>query len=151
MQKFIGTKIIHAEPAVAPAGVHQSIEGDEGYKVVYEDGYQSWSPKEIFEDAYRPCDAMPFGLAIEAMKKGHRVARAGWNGKNMFVYFVAGSTVPVEDLRGACADAHEASNNTAPVQDICGHVDMLTADGSIVVGWLASQTDMLSDDWMIID
>ena len=46
MQKFIGTKLIEAEPA--------ERYGQEGYKVLYPDGYESWSPKDVFEKAYLP-------------------------------------------------------------------------------------------------
>ena len=49
---------------------------DEGYKVVYPDGYVSWCPKAQFEAAGRPCDGMTFGMAIEAMKRGEKVALA---------------------------------------------------------------------------
>lgn len=44
----------------------------DGYYVVYEDGYESWSPKDVFEKAYRACDEMTFGLAVEAVKKGQK-------------------------------------------------------------------------------
>ena len=57
---------------------------DEGYLVEYSDGYISWSPKKQFEEAYRLCDNMTFGLAIEALKKGLKVARKGWNGKKQY-------------------------------------------------------------------
>lgn len=168
MKTYIGTKILRAKPMYL--GEYNLLRGwdmpkdenpeDQGYLVEYLDGgkpnteffdnYISWSPKAVFESAYRETVGMNFGLAIEAMKKGLKVARAGWNGKNMFVYFVEGTVVPVENLRGNCAKAVEASINTAPMQNICGHIDMLAADGSIVVGWLASQTDILSDDWEVI-
>lgn len=54
MQKFIGTKLIEAEPCPAwkDAGGHKI--GDPGYKVLYSDGYESWSPKDVFEQAYLP-------------------------------------------------------------------------------------------------
>ena len=55
----------------------------EGYEVTYEDGFKSWSPKSVFDAAYRPTHGLTFGLAIEALKKGFKVARAGWNGKGM--------------------------------------------------------------------
>ena len=58
---------------------------DEGYKVTYPDGYVSWCPKAQFEAAGRPCDGMTFGMAIEAMKRGKKVARKGWNGKGMWL------------------------------------------------------------------
>lgn len=53
MKSYIGTKIIQAEPAKERAVNHQSHSDQDGYKVVYEDGYVSWSPKEVFERCYR--------------------------------------------------------------------------------------------------
>ena len=103
MKKYIGTKIVSAEPmskvVACNKGLIRNSECNkvnvDGYKVTYEDGYESWSPKDVFEKAYRPIDEMTFGLAIEALKKGHRVARKGWNGKNMFLFLVPGSTFKV--------------------------------------------------------
>src|SRR5574344_1179182 len=86
MQKYIGTKIIEAEPCKAWKDTKLHKAGEDGYKVRYPDGYESWSPKGVFEEAYRPTDCMSFGLAIEAMKKGKKVARRGWNGKGMFLF-----------------------------------------------------------------
>jgi hypothetical protein len=56
MKAYVGTKIIKAEPCKAwkDAGDHKI--GDDGYKVVYPDGYVSWSPKDVFEDAYKEID-----------------------------------------------------------------------------------------------
>ena len=70
MKQYLGTRIVHAEPA---------NKGDApGYFVRYPDGYTSWSPKEAFESAYREVDGLNFGLAMEAMLMGKRVARAIW-------------------------------------------------------------------------
>ena len=78
MKQYIGTKIIQAEPAVK--------NGRDGYKVVYPpDGYESWSPKDVFEAAYHETDGMNFGLAIEAAKMGKKIARKGWNGKGIYL------------------------------------------------------------------
>ena len=91
MQKYIGTKIIEAEPCLRKApSEHVLIDNgyEAGYKVRYPDGYESWSPKNVFEEAYRPIDGMNFGLAIEAAKKGAKITRRGWNGKGMFLYYV---------------------------------------------------------------
>jgi hypothetical protein len=114
-----------------------------GYAVRYEDGYTSWSPKATFEAAYQPTTALSFGHAIVALKSGARVARAGWNGKGMFLFLVPGSTFAVNrpPLLGIYPAGH--------VVDYCPHIDMKTADGK-VVPWLASQTDMLADDWQIV-
>jgi hypothetical protein len=64
-QRYIGTKIIDAWPEVK--------DGKEGYGVKYPDGYISWSPKDVFEEAYRSTNGMNFGLAIEAAKKGFKI------------------------------------------------------------------------------
>lgn len=59
---YIGCKRIKAEP--------QEKEGKSGYKVVYPDGYVSWSPKEIFEKAYRSIDDLSYKDAVEMLEKG---------------------------------------------------------------------------------
>jgi hypothetical protein len=161
MQQYIGVKLINAKPMTRleynqfrgwelPADENGD---DAGYLVEYIDGgqantstfegYVSWSPKEVFDHAYRPTTGMSFGLAIEAMKKGLKVARAGWNGKNMFVFFVPGSTFNVNrpPLLGIYSEGTKINYHA--------HIDMRTADGRIVP-WLASQTDMLADDWRVV-
>ena len=90
---------------------------------------------------------MNFGEAIEKMKSGNKVCRSGWNGKGVFIYLVKGRTVFKSDL------VNEAKFNYPLGKDchvdICDHIDMKAADGSIVIGWLASQTDMLAEDWEV--
>jgi hypothetical protein len=83
---------------------------------------------------------MDFGYAISALKAGSKVSRSGWNGKGMFLFLVPGSVFKVNraPLMGIYPEGTEIT--------YCSHVDMKTADGSIVP-WLASQTDILADDW----
>lgn len=83
---------------------------------------------------------MDFGDAIRAMKEGQRVARAGWNGKGMFLFLVPGSTFTVNrpPLLGIYPEGTRINYHA--------HIDMKTATGE-VVPWLASQTDMLAEDW----
>lgn len=139
MKKYIGTKIIEAEPMSRSHG----DKAEDGYKVRYPDGYESWSPKDVFEEAYRPTDCMNFGLAIEAMKKGKKVARRGWNGKGMFLFLGTDFELHTEaDL--SCVSNLEG-DLTLP------SIVMKTADDHFCVGWLASHTDMLSDDWEIVE
>lgn len=126
-----------------------------GYIVEYDDGYRSYSPAEAFEAGYSPEPenelGFDFGEAINLMKRhGKFVARKGWNGKGMFLYFVAGTSVDVKDLRGRCAEAVKFIGPEYHYQQICGHIDMMAADGSCVIGWLASQTDMLALDWVVV-
>ena len=161
-QKYVGTKLINAEPMTrAEYNVFRGWDlpadesgADEGYLVEYLDGgkpnttthagYVSWSPKEQYDNAYRKTTGMPFGLAVEAVKKGRKVARAGWNGKGMFLFLVPGSTFKVNraPLLGIYPEGTEINYHA--------HIDMKTADDK-VVPWLASQTDVLADDWYIVD
>lgn len=92
---------------------------------------------------------MNFGQAIEALKQGKKVAREGWNGKGMFLAIQHGSTITKEQARGGVAKCL-AESGIEEIK-IGSHIDMKAADGSVVVGWLASQTDMLSEDWVIVD
>lgn len=92
-----------------------------------------------------------FGTALECLKAGKKVARKGWNGKGMYIYLVKGTVLEAYELRN---EAHEhVGKNLPPFTDvnINDHIDMKAADGSIVVGWLASQTDMLAEDWEVIE
>lgn len=154
MKKYIGTKQIEAEPmtrgeyakysgrnsVLAEKGENKS---DAGYIVKYSDGYISWSPAKQFEEAYRKCDNMSFGLAIEVLKQGKKVSRTGWNGKNMFLYYVPSACYPP-----STQIAKDAFNgNDVPYG---AYIAMKTAQGN-VVPWLASQTDVLADDWEIVD
>lgn len=91
---------------------------------------------------------MDFGKAIEALKEGKKVARHGWNGKNMFLWLKPAAMVKAEWCKDPMLKrlAEEAGGEIPALGTIC----MFTAQGEILSGWLASQTDMLSEDWMII-
>lgn len=97
---------------------------------------------------------MDFGKALEALKNGKKVAREGWNGKGMYLYLVHGTTVDKENLRNEASriltDDEMAMHGTG-VAEFLPHIDMRTANGDICVGWLASQTDMLSEDWIVVE
>ena len=124
----------------------------EGYLVVYPDGYKSWCPKAQFEAEGRPCDGMTFGMAIEAMKRGEKVARKGWNGKGMWlcVPFCDGlKEVHATGIWGK-PNAEYALLNGGTVK-VAPYVTMKAADGIIVMGWLASQMDMLAEDWTVVE
>jgi len=114
----------------------------------------------------QPIDALTFGQAIEAAKQGNRVARTGWNGKNMFVFQRPADEIPaqvvIENVK-SLPDSVKLFLNSKYKSDYVGasgevfkikfgaYLCMYTADGSIVNGWLASQTDILAEDWMILD
>ena len=95
---------------------------------------------------------MNFGEAIEALKQGKRVARQGWNGKGMFLILNGGYSVEKEKSRpdNHINEAFLVSKYQTHLH-IGKHVDMWTAQNNLCVGWLASQTDMLSEDWEVLE
>ena len=86
---------------------------------------------------------MDFGAALAHLREGYKVAREGWNGKGMFVFLVPGSTFEVN--RPPLLGIYPAGT----VIKYHAHIDMRTADGTIVP-WLASQTDVLAQDWVLV-
>jgi hypothetical protein len=162
VKQYIGVKVINAKPMTRLA--YNSFRGwdvpadenpdDEGFLVEYTDGgkantkdfigYVSWSPKEVFEKAYFETDGMTFGLAIEAMKMGFKVSRSGWNGKGMFVYYVGDDHYPAKT---AAAKSFYGENGFVPYR---AYIAMKTVD-DVVVPWVASQTDLLSEDWSVVN
>lgn len=108
-----------------------------------------------------------FSQALESLKRGYLVTRLGWNGKGMFIFMRPADELPIDfvansikslpqsvknyyskDLEYKSNDPIEAKND---VVKFTPYICMKAADGSIVNGWLTSQTDILSDDWMIFE
>lgn len=126
---------------------------DEGFLVEYVDGgpanderhpgYISWSPKDVFEGSYRASGSMTFGHALEYLKRGEKVARAGWNGKGMFLFLVNGSQFQVNRAPLLGIYPEGTTINYRP------HIDMKTVDGEIVP-WVCSQSDALAEDWSVV-
>ena len=83
---------------------------------------------------------MNFSWALNEIKAGKLLKRTGWNGRDMYVYLVPGSTFSVN--RPPLSLIMERGTQI----DYLSHIDMRSADGKYVP-WLASQTDILADDW----
>jgi len=153
MKPYIGTKLINAIDMTRAA--YNILRGwelpadengdDAGYLVEYVDGgqanhpnfkgYISWSPKEVFEKAYRPADCLTFSMALEALKMGHKVARKGWNGKGMWLHLIPAS--------------HWETTRGLELLDGRPWVGIKTVDDQFMP-WVASQSDMLCEDWGIV-
>lgn len=161
MKKYIGTKVVKAMPMnraeynnyrdwELPANENgadegfliESMNGGQSNHLAHE-GYISWSPVNVFMESYKSSGNFNFGMAIEALKLGEKVSRAGWNGKEMFLFLVPGSTFEVNrsPLLGIYPEGTKINYHA--------HIDMRTATGEIVP-WLASQTDMLANDWGVV-
>jgi len=167
--EYIGVKRVNATPMNRQA--YNELRGwavpvdenpsDPGYLVEYLDGgqpnhgeyagYISWSPKEIFEDCYRVNGGLNFGDALEALKLGHRVARCGWNGKGMWL------TLSCPVSRKVPYNQFWSVQNAIYAKELGGEatvlpcITMKTATGEILMGWLASQSDMLASDWCVLN
>jgi len=144
MNHYIGTKIVRAEPMTRQT--YNDFRGwtlpadedgaDEGYLVEYLDGgkpnvpthagYVSWSPKAQFDNTYRVLGSLTFGMALEMLKKGRRVARAGWNGAGQFVFLMPAMS---------------------PYR---AYLALKTAQGDIAT-WAPSCSDALAEDWTIVE
>ena len=144
MNHYIGTKLVRAEPMTRQA--YNDFRGwalpadedgsDEGYLVEYLDGgkpnvpthigYVSWSPKEQFDAAYREVSGLTFGVALEMLKKGRRVARAGWNGSGQFVFLM-------------------------PAMPPCRAYLALKTVQDDIATWAPSCSDALAEDWTVLE
>lgn len=87
---------------------------------------------------------MTFGQAIEELKNGKKVARIGWNGKGMFLYHVSPNRYV------AITDAAKSFAGSDGKVSYGAYIAIKTAQGD-VVPWTASQTDILSNDWVIVE
>lgn len=84
---------------------------------------------------------MNFGEALQSLKDGYKVQRQGWNGKGMYLYYV-----PAQSYPAVTEIARKEFGDTVPYG---AYIAMKTAQNN-VVPWLASQTDVLSEDWILI-
>lgn len=160
MEKYLGVKLIEAE--VMNLGDYNKFKGwtipedenplREGYLVKYNDDYVSWSPREAFEEAYRPIKGLNYGLAVEALKKGLCVTRKGWNGKGLFIC----KQVPSEIY---CNIIPKMSSLPQKAKDILFNRDksIFYKDQMIIVkpdntidSWVASSSDTFAEDWEIV-
>lgn len=93
---------------------------------------------------------MKFGEAITLLNAGHSVTREGWSGKGMFLIRAGGYAVLAEDARpNGPINTEFLKRRDLTHLNILPHIDMWTAQNTYLAGWLASQSDMLADDWMI--
>ena len=90
---------------------------------------------------------MDFGDVIKEMKAHpeKRFARRGWNGRDMFIYLAKGGSASTASWRPESGITMDEYNKGYII--IKPHIDMCNAQGERIIGWLASQTDMLADDW----
>lgn len=92
--------------------------------------------------------SLGFDWAINALKNGKKVRRRGWNGKGMFIFRQKGYPNGIEANKNTSA---ALGIKEGTVITVTPYLMMRAADGSLVTGWLASQTDMLAEDWELAE
>lgn len=145
LKPYVGIKRMKAVPmskntfGMYLTGVSSRADDRDGYLVEYTGtgnpnhpdhaDYISWSPKDVFEEAYQSTESMSFGRALECLTNGEHICRQGWNGKGMFLTYVEPD----------CSDMF-----TTPL------VLIRTPDGGYSV-WNPSTLDMFATDWCVCE
>ena len=160
MEKYIGTKVVKAEPMTMTEA--QEVLGrelkpanleEDGYLVEYKDGYKSWSPKSVFEEAYREVGSVNFGGAIDLLKAGLAVRRKGWNGKGLFVVkqvpsHITGDIIPnMQSLPQSAKNILMSREN--PHIDYTNQMLIINPNGR-ADSWVPSVSDVFAEDWEVV-
>ena len=160
MEKYIGTKVVKAEPMTMTEA--QKVLGrelkpanleEDGYLVEYKDGYKSWSPRSVFEEAYRELGSVNFGGAIDLLKAGLAVRRKGWNGKGLFVVkqvpsHITGDIIPnMQSLPQSAKNILMSREN--PHIDYTNQMLIINPDGR-ADSWVPSSSDIFANDWEVV-
>lgn len=164
MKMYIGTKVIKAEPMTMKEA--QKVLGrkiatlkpvtveENGYLVEHKDGYKSWSPKDVFEEAYREVGSLTFGGAIILLKNGFAVRRKGWNGKGSFIVkqvpsHITGDIIPnMQSLPQSVKDI--LMNRENPHIDYTNQMLIINPDGR-ADSWVPSSSDVFAEDWEVVN
>ena len=146
MKLYIGTKIVKAMPMtmtkaqkvlgreIKPATVEEN-----GYLVEYKDGYKSWSPKSVFEEAYHEANSVDFGIAVALLKAGLAVRRKSWSG-GKFLYYVPSASYP------AMTDVAKSIMNEERKVSYKEFIAIRCKDGDVGF-YTPTQCDVLAQDW----
>lgn len=134
-----------AEQCGCNFGAH--IEDGYMYTTSEDDTYPQFMNTADFEVMCRSTDAMNFGDALVVLKQGKRVARSGWNGKNMSVAYQKGYPEGIPCNKNT---AEAWGMQEGELFKCRPYLQMRCADGTFQM-WLASQSDILADDWYIVE
>ena len=97
---------------------------------------------------------MDFGEAIRELKSGKKLAREKWNGKNMFIVYMSGMKLPPYNTQGTNRKVNDRTakiiGEDTPLNSQ-PYLAMYNAQKEWIPGWLASQSDMLDNDWFVVD
>lgn len=162
MKKFIGTKVIMAEPMtlteaqkVLGREIKPAVKESDGYLIEYDNGYKSWSPKSVFEKTYYEAgDDLDFGCVVALLKSGVAVRRKGWNGKGLFIVkqipsHIEGDIIPkMQSLPQIAKNILMKREN--PHIDYTNQMLIINPDGR-ADSWVPSSSDVFAEDWEVVD
>ncbi len=130
-----------------------------GYLVEYLDGgkpcddrhagYISWSPCDVFENAYSKNGSLSFGDALTVLKQGKKVARSGWNGKDQYVVAQQGQEIESTYVWNPHNKAH--AEKLGGWIEVAPYCTLKTAQDTLAMGWTPSTGDLFAEDWFIFD
>lgn len=121
---------VDSASAARPSNTERAAQGEQG------DGYNELTKATASRrDRDRPTQGFDFGVALEYLREGRRVARMGWNGRGQFLGMAFGSF-----FSGPAISGHQDGNACIVIQPVAGPV----------VPWVASQTDLLAHDWCFV-
>ena len=129
-------------------------------------------PRLYIFGGIKPAKDLGFQMALSALQEGKRIARKGWNGKGMWLCLLNPRRLPPDSFwgtplkrwaeeqvdrqykeRGIPRGTSNSDFNVVKLSsvEVLPHIAMKTADDKILLGWLASQSDLLADDWQILE
>lgn len=166
MKTYIFSKVIHAVPTKMVNGcpwpeglplpeiseskqinehcgctIEARIEDGYMFTTSKDDKFPQFMTAEEFEKICRSTEDMTFGDALVALKNGERVARKGWNGKNQYVELACCISYVNREQLIVNVDHKNIGNKALAFVGTSG----------VQLGWLASQADMLAEDWYIVE
>ena len=168
MNTYIGMVVVQAKPAVMVNGciwpeglpiptadpepklgspcmsVKLNDEVTEGYVFIGDNKYPEFMEKEKFDKRFQSAKAISFSIALDALKRGGRIAREGWNGKGMYVFLADDLEFRTEADISECYDKEDG----VEVSEV---MILRTAQGTFQPGWLATQSDILANDWYVLE
>lgn len=172
MDNYIGTKKIKAKPMTR--GEYNAYRGwdvpededpnDTGFLVEYVDGgkanhpdhagYISWSPTEVFNNAYKGYGELSFGQALTLAQEGCKIARGGWDASHRFVVLMPAMNLPPYNTQAPGPKVNDRIakhiGNDMPLRSQ-PYFALYTTRGTWHLGWIASQADLLATDWAVVE
>lgn len=156
MKKYIGTKVVEAKAMTYGEAYQEGVVPLYAFVEEFsdDDGYENWSPKDVFEKAYQCVeDEMTFSHAIEFLKNGHALRCKGWNGKGLMVFkqvpaHIDGAIIP--DMQSLPLSAKDQIMKHTGFIDYTSQCLIYNSQTGRADSWVPSISDVFANDWVVI-